>query len=340
MAKLLFRFIKQGTGAKHGAPIHIALVNKDDVVSSGLNTLEAIEVIARHINGPVAINIFDMNAVTTTSDGIAVEGAIITMAAGDIGKVHLEFGVLHMAEIEVTPELVETEPHLKQIIKYYPHRKLFRGPDPAKKLIPVHNAVMTGKAINNNSATEIMNAVTMEEMLLPILGQLQIMNDGDVLLGITGEVVSVGIGMTVAEKFGRVFPFPTFYPGETAHKSGEYAKTLKAHIPCIVAPKEVLAKYIIMALEAGMVPGLHLGCSPAVLAVASALGTEIAFDNITPEARIELESVGIDLTALTAKNTLLTREEVIAKADQIIPGVVNPQRVAASEIVEKISIKL
>jgi hypothetical protein len=224
--------------------------------------------------------------------------------------------------------------------KYYRGKKLFRGPDPHKKLIPVHNVVMTGRAVNNNSATEMMNAVTMEEILLPILGQLQIMRDAPMVFGLTGEVISVGIGMTIAEKYGRVFPTRQFKAGETAHGSGEYAKTLKSDIPCIVAPKSVLAKHIIRALEAGMVPGLHIGCSPAVLAVANALGAKVALDNITEQAKIELKSIGVAVDHMKPAEPRMTDKDVIEKADEIIPGVVDPVLIDSSKVVTKLTLSI
>lgn len=340
MGALTVRFVKQGTGPKQGAPINIAFLDKKDVEALGKSVEEVIYRISEVVGGPVGINVFDMDAVTTTSDGLVVEGAIVTMAAGDIGTVHKEFGILHMEEMEVTPELIKEEPHLVQWEKYYQGRKLFRGPDPHKKLIPVHNVVMTGKAVNNNSATEMMNAVTMEEILLPILGQLQIMKDEPIIYGLTGEIISVGIGMTVAEKYGRVFPSRQFRAGDTAHGSGEYAKTLKSNIPCIVAPKRVLAKYIIQALDAGMVPGLHIGCSPAVLAVANARGAKVALDNITEKAKIELVSVGIDVDHMKPAEPLMTDEEIIEKADDIIPGVVDPVLIDSSKIVTRLTLSI
>ena len=159
-----------------------------------------------------------------------------------------------MAEIEDSDELLAVEPHLIQWRKRFPGRRLFRGPDPKTKLIPVHNVVITGRASNNNSATEMMNIVTMEEIILPILGQLTCMKGGPVLVGMVGEVISVGIGMTIAEQYGRVFPSRQFKPGETAHGSGAYAKTLKKNIPCVVCDKAVLAEQTIAALDCGCVP--------------------------------------------------------------------------------------
>lgn len=338
MSKLFFRYLPMGVGSKHGAPINVAMVDKKEIAASGLSEEKALEAIVKGLEGPVAINVFDMEAVTTTSDGIIVPGAIVTMAAGDGGKIHQEFGVLHMEEIEVTEELVKEEPHLAPLFKLYPGRRLFRGPDPAKKLIPVHNVCMTGKAINNNSATEVMNVITMEEMLLPILGQLQAMQGRDIVFGLTGGVISVGIGMTVAEKYGRVFPTRQFRAGDTAHNSGGYAQTLKATIPIMAAPKEVLAKYILDVLEFGLVPGRELGCSPAVLSVAHALGAEIDLDNITPRAWLELESVGIYKRALKQPSPQLSREEIIAQADEIIPGLVNPYRVSSADNFKKVEL--
>ena len=335
MKKLLYRMIKQGLVKDILIPLNIVFVDKKDIENSGIEIDQAIEKIAQQIKGPAGINVFDMDACTTSSDGIVLDSAIIKMAASDNGKIHREFGMLPMEEMKVTDQLISEEPHLAQWKKYYNGRKLFRGPNPAKKMIPVHNAVMTGRAVNNNSATEMMNVVTMEEILLPIFGQLQIMKDQDVLIGYTGEFISVGIGMTVAEKYGRVFPTRQFKAGDTAHGSGEYAKTLKKHIPCIVAPKQVIAKYTIDALEAGMIPGKHIGCSPVVLTIAKYLGADIDFDNITEKAQEELASVGITFDFLKAPVKKLSKEEIIAKADDIIPGVEKPVRINSTEFVMK-----
>ena len=338
MAKLTFHNLPQGTGAKYGAPISMVLVDKKAIVDAGIDESAALEAIAANIGGPAAINVIDPDAVTTTSDGVVAGGAITTMAAADRGKIHREFGVLHMEEMPVDDELLLQETHLKALAVLYPGRRLFRGPNPATKLIPVHNAVMTGKAINNNSATEMMNAVTMEEMLFPFLGQMQVMLGGEIVFGVTGAVISVGIGMTVAEKFGRIFPSRQFAAGDTAHNCGEYAKTLKANIPCIVAPKEILAGHIVSVLECGLIPGRDLGCSPAVLLVAHALGASIDLDNITDRAWLELNSIGITRQQFEHKSPQLSRDEVIARADKIIPGVDEPRRVKASDFFKLIEL--
>lgn len=313
-------------------PVSVVFIDKKDIEAEGVSEDDAIIKTAKEFDGPVAINVFDMDAVTTTSDGIVAEGAIVRMGAGDHGHVNKEFGILPMAEIEYSEERIKNEPHLKQWKKYYPGRKLYRGPDPSKKLIPVHNVVITGRTANNNSATEMMNIVTMDELIFPILGQLQCITHGDVLVGLTGEDISVGIGMTVAEEFGRVFPHPQFPAGSTAHNSGDKAKTLKKHIPCIVCDKKIIAALTIKAIEAGCVPARDIGCSPVVLSVARALGAPIAFERITYEAQAELDSIGCTREWMQVKLGL-SKDEVIARADDLIPGAVGAKKFKADEIV-------
>lgn len=332
MKNISVKFIEVGSDPNNLIPLNIVFINKADIEKTGKSDEEVIYAVAKEIDGPTGINIFDMDAITTTSDGIVVEGAIVKMAAADIGTVHKEFGILEMQEMELTDDLLEHEPHLKQWKELFPNKKLFRGPNPDKKLIPVHNVVMTGRAVNNNSATEMMNAVSMEEILLPILGQLQIMGDDRIMIGITGQDISVGIGMTIAEKYGRIFPTRQFYAGDTAHGSGEYAKTLKEHIPIIAAPKSVLAENIIRALDIGMIPGRHIGCSPAVLSVAEAYGSTIDFDNITEGARKELASVGIDLESFKNSKKHMSKEEILENANEIIPGILDSLELDVSEI--------
>ena len=316
-------------------PVSVVFLDVKEIEKSGLSQDDAIRKVASTIEGPAAINIFDMDAVTTTSDGIVVEGAIVRMGASDNGKVNKEIGILPMPEITLSDELVEKEPHLKHWKKLFPEKKMFRGPNPKDKKIPVHNVVITGRASNNNSATEMMNIITMDEVLFPILGQLECMHHGDVLVGLTGQVISVGIGMTVAEMYGRVFPHPQFEAGDTAHGSGAYAKTLKQYIPCIVCDKKVIARLTIRALQCGCVPARDIGCSPVVLSIARAMGTPIDFDRITPAAQAELDSIGC--TREWMKQTShMTADEVIAHADEILPGVEQAKKYHADDLlVEK-----
>ena len=94
----------------------------------------------------------------------------------------------------------------------------------------------------------------------------------------------------------------------------------------------MLAEYTIRALESGTIPGLSISCSPVVLSVAKALGHPIAFDNIEANAWIELESIGITRADLEKPSKPLTREEVIARADEIIPGMTTAKKYKVSEI--------
>ena len=335
MGTLRYKIIKAGIIDGKIIPLNIVFVLRKDVETAGISEDRAIHEIAADIQGAAGINVFDLDAVTTTSDGIMAGGAIVKMGASDNGKINPDFGILPMAEIPYSDEIVREEPHLIQWRKSFAGRKLFRGPDPGGKIIPVHNVVISGRAANNNSATEMMNIVTMEEILLPILGQIQCVTGGNVLVGLTGEMISVGIGMTTAERFGRVFPTRQFRAGESAHNSGGYAKTLKKDIPCIVAEKRVLADHIMKAIENGCVPGREIGCSPAVLMLAKYMGAEIAFSNITKGAWEELASVGITREILEEKAPALGRTEILERADELVPGVENATMFNSKEIVSE-----
>lgn len=332
MAVLKYRIIKEGAAAGRTIPLNIVFIDIKDIQASGLTSDEAVQRVAASIPGAAGINVFDMEAVTTTSDGIMVQGAIIKMAASDRGKINPDFGRLDMEEMPFSEQLVAEELHLKQWEANFKGRRLFRGPDPAKKVIPVHNVVITGRASNNNSATEMMNVVTMEEILLPIMGQLEIMEGGEVLIGNTGGIISVGIGMTVAEQYGRVFPTRQFKAGETAHNSGEYAQTLKREIPCIVSNKKTFARNVIAALNTGMVPAREIGCAPAILAIAKLLGKEIAVENIQDNAWEELASVGFSKAWLLSPAPVITEQELLERADELVPGVSDPVKVQAAEL--------
>lgn len=339
--QIQLRVLPKGRGPKHGAPVNIAYVDVSEFNKASLSIDEGLKIIAEHINAPVAINVFDMeNTYTTTSDGLCVQGTIVSFAAADGGKIHAEFGRLFCKERELTPDMFVKEPHLRMGYEKFSGKKLFIGPDPAKKLVPLHNVSISGRVVNNNSGTEVMDCVSMEEMLVPILGQLQIMKDADILWGITGKYISVGIGCTIVEDYSRSQQFMKCKPGDTAHKSGAYAQTLKAKLPCIVAPKDVLAGYIMDAIDFGLEPAKALGCSPAVLHVAAHYGANLNIPNITQQARLELEATGINLEKLQQNTSKLSREEIIARADEIIPGVENAERISSTRVVDKVEITL
>ena len=337
MSQLKYRFIPEGQFHNIVVPVSVALIDYEDVKACGITCREACERVAAQHDGPVAINIWDLkNSVTTTSDGIMIDGSIVAMASGDYGKINKEFGYADMLEIpwgsDEAKKLISEEPHLRQWVENYPGRNLVMHP---KKLnLPVHQATITGRAGNNNSATEIMHYITMLELLMPLVGQIQMISDGDIALGKTGGIISVGIGMVVAEEYGRIVPHRQFPTGDTAHGSGQYAQTLKAHIPVIAADKRALAKYIIRALEIGMVPGRDIGSSPAVVSVARHLGAPVAGDRITDRAYGELESVGFTREWVNGSAEKMTAEEIIANARDIIPGIDGPEYYNAAEILE------
>ncbi len=335
MAQLKYKMIPEGMLNGKLVPLNIVLIDLKDVEACGLGHKEAMELVASTIEEPAGINIIDLDACSTTSDGVVVKGAIMRMAASDRGRINKDFGYLEMKPLGYYgDEEIAREPHLKVWKEKYPGTELYMGPDFTKKIIPVHNVVITGRASNNNSATEMMNIVTMEEILLPVLGQIEILKGGKVLLGKTGEVISVGIGMVVPEWYARIIPKGQYRCGDTAHGSGEYAKTLKKDIPIICAAKPVLAKNIIQALECGLVPGRTIGGSPAVLTIAKYLHKEIAFDNITERAYEELASVGCTKEWMHSEFPLLTPEEIIERADELIPGCEDYTEYDADELVQ------
>lgn len=340
-SKITVRLLPKGCGPKHGAPVNIAYVDVGEFRQAGMEIHEGLAIMAKHFHCPTAMNVFDMeNSYTTTSDGLCVAGSIIAFAAADGGKIHPEFGLLYCKERKFTAETCKKEPHLRMGHEIFPDKKLFIGPDPAHKLVPLHNVAISGRVVNNNSGTEVMDCVTMEEMLVPILGQLQVLKDEDILWGITGKEISVGIGCTIVEDYSRSQQFMKCKPGDTAHNSGVYAQTLKAKLPCIVAPKDVLAKTILAALDFGLRPARELGCSPAVLHVAAAYGVELNPQNITPAARLELAAIGIHVDTMLDTVPQLSREEIIAKADAIIPGVENATRLPSTQVIQRVVIPI
>ena len=143
--------------------------------------------------------------------------------------------------------------------------------------------------------------------------------------------------MVVSERHGRIFGgknLGSYKAGMSAHNSGIYAKTVKSDYPAIAAPKKVLAEYSLKALDIGLVVGRDIGSSPALLMLAKAYGKPIDLDNIAPRAWIELNSVGITREMLEAPSEVMTREEIIANADKIIPGMPGAKPYKVSDICE------
>lgn len=336
MAELKYKLIPKGA-AEGSVPVNIIFVDKKEIVNTGLNYREACERIAKDFNGPASIDILDMDAVTVTSDGIMMDFAVVAFASCDYGIINSDVGFMQLTAIPYSQNLLDEEPHMKQWDALYPGRRLYRGPnikDRFPRNVLDETETITGRIANNNTGSEVLDVVDMEEILIIAHGMRQIMkDDGRVLIGLSGPYVSVGIGMIVFETNGRIFN-RAYGAGQTGHNSGIFAKTVKSDYPAITATKKDFAKYTIDALEIGLVPGKDLGCSPAVLAIAKALGYEIDCDHIVDRAWIELNSVGITRKWLEEPNTVLTREELLEKADEIIPGIVDGKVFTVSDITE------
>jgi hypothetical protein len=335
MQKLKYRIIPRGA-ANGVVPFNLIFIDKKDVDDVGISYREACELMGKELKDDFAsVNIIDRDAVTVTSDGIMADSAVVAFASVDRNIINKDFGFISVSEIPYSYKLLEEEPHMKQWnTDYYRGKRLYRGPsaeDRSPRDAHNENMTMSGRIANNNTGSEMMDLVEMTEILVPFLGQIEIMRDGNVLVGLAGPEISVGIGMVVRERQGRIFGWQ-YGAGMTAHRSGVYAKTVKSDYPAIVADKKVVAEYTIRALEAGMIPGLHIGCSPVVLSIAKAMGYPIAFDNITDRAWIELESVGISRKSLETPSKPLSRAEVIARADEILPGMTGGKKYKVSEI--------
>lgn len=338
MSKLKARVVPEGNIGGLYNPLTLILLDTDDVKAAGLDYEKAIKAAAGYTDGPCGIDIYDKNTITTTSDGLLVECGMVAIGASDQGMVNAKYGWYPMYEEPYSEELVKEEPNLKAWKALYPGYRLVKGPDPKYKKLPVHNAVMTGRACNNNSASEIMNLITMKEMLFPFLGLRSLFEGKDVRVGHAGPVFSVSIGMMFPEQYGRISYFRTCEAGDTLHNSGEMAQTLKKELPCVTCTKKMFAEYIVKHLNCGLVPGRDCSCAPSIVTVACCLGREVAWDRITDRAWLELNSVGFTRAYFDALPRL-TEEEVIARADELIPGMEDAITVKAAEVVKDVEIE-
>ena len=172
----------------------------------------------------------------------------------------------------------------------------------------------------------------MREMLFPFLGLRSLFEGKEVRIGHAGPAFSVSIGMMFPEQYGRISYYRVCETGNTLHNSGDMAQTLKKDLPCVTCTKKVFADYIIKHLNCGLVPARDLACAPSILAIACSLGKEIEWERITDRAWIELNSVGFTREYLDSLPRL-TEEEVMAKAEELIPGMDDAVTVKAEEIV-------
>jgi hypothetical protein len=339
-----FRYRVLPEGAADGAiPLNCVFIDQADAKACGLTNEDAVKLIAKAFKDScAAVNVMDKNGVSVSSDGIMNPIAVVATACVDHGMINPAFGYMDISPIPMYETMMKDEPHMRQwLTDKFAGKPLHRGPnskDIGERTGHNEYMTMTGRIANNNSGSEFFNMVEMTEVLALMAGQYEIMNDGEVMIGVAGPEVSVGIGMIVSERWGRIFGgnnLGRYLPGMTAHASAQYAKTVKSDYPVIAATKPKFMETMLDALDIGLVPGRELGCSPALLCAAKAYGKEIDFDRITPASWIELESVGITKEMLMAPvEKPYTREEMIIHADEIIPGVNNPKYYKVSEICE------
>ena len=99
MAQLKYKIIPEGMIDGKHIPINLILVDLKDVQECGLETKRACEIIADEVGEPSSINTFDMDACTTTSDGLVAEGALMRMAAADRGRINGTVGYIEMPQL-------------------------------------------------------------------------------------------------------------------------------------------------------------------------------------------------------------------------------------------------
>ena len=107
MGKLRYKLIREGITEGQIMPLNLVFVDFNDVIEAGLNCRNAAEIIGAQFSDPTAINIIDLYAVTTTSDGLMTEGAIVAMAASDHEKINPEFGYLEMMEVPYSKKRIK-----------------------------------------------------------------------------------------------------------------------------------------------------------------------------------------------------------------------------------------
>ena len=116
MAKLTYKMIPEGMLEGKYIPLNIAFIDYREVKAAGITPLQAFQAVANTVEGPVGMNIFDPDVVTTTSDGVMVEGTVRFMAAADNGVINKDFGYLEMAEMPYSDELIKEEPHFSEVL--------------------------------------------------------------------------------------------------------------------------------------------------------------------------------------------------------------------------------
>ena len=327
--KLKYRVLPIG-GIDGAMPLNWVFVDKKDINAAALTDIEAVKVIAEEFkDSSAAVDIVDTEAVSVSSDGVMYPVAITGIASVDHGMVNKTYGYMPISEIPEYDGIYEDEPHMRQWhLDKYRGRALHKGPNNkdrgSERAGHNENMTLTGRISNNNCGSEAFDMVSMTEILVFMGAAREIMDGGEVTVCVAGPEVSVGIGMIVSERWGRIFGGTNlggYKAGMSAHNSGEFAKTVKSDYPAVAAPKEKFMEYMLDALDTGLIVGKHLGSSPALLMTAHYYGTPIALDNITDRAWIELNSIGITKEMLTKPvDKPYNREEMNPQAQEIHPG--------------------
>lgn len=340
MATLHYRLIPAGYIGGFCIPLNIAIASVKDIEEAGLSIQDGVKAIAKDIPGSCCIDIIDKDAITATADGLLCEGAVVAIAASYNGLVNRDYGFSPMIEIPYNEETIKAETPLAAWDLLWKGKKLYRGPvkDPNKPKTR-YNFTATGRACNCNSGSELFDLVTMKEIIIPHTGLLACYDGKKAIIGRTGDIMSVGIGMLVPESKGRITPVIMCQCGDTFHRCGEDAKVLKRHIPAIVCDKREFVERVLRELDAGMEVCVNLSCSPANLVLARLSGHPANLDKITARAWTELNSVGITREYLESLEPI-PREELLERANELIPGIEDPYYFDASEEVKSCSIEI
>jgi hypothetical protein len=122
--------------------------------------------------------------------------------------------------------------------------------------------------------------------------------------------------------------------GDTLHRCGSHSKTLKRDLPIVVCKKRVLAEYVLRELDQGMTVGYHLSVSPANIMIAKLAGFDVLVDRITDSAWAELNTIGFTREYIESIQPLASRQELLDRADELIPGLVDPVVVKAEDVMQ------
>ena len=340
--KLKYRLLPIG-GIDGAMPLNWVFIDRKDIANAALTEYEAVKVIAEEFkDSAAAVDILDTDCVSVSSDGIMNPIAVTAIASVDHGMINNTYGYMPLSPIPEYEGIYEDEPHMRQWhLPQFKGKELHKGPNEKdrgdERLSHNETMTLTGRIANNNCGSEAFDLVNMTEILIFMSAANEIMRDGEVIVKVAGPEVSVGIGMVVSERWGRIFGGTNlggYKAGMSAHNSGVYAKTVKSDYPAVAAPKEKFMALMLDALDTGLIVGRHLGSSPALLMTAYYYGAPIDLEHISDRAWIELESIGITKELLSKPVKPYTREEMIAHAEEIIPGMKDAKRYKVSEIVE------